>query len=91
MLEGQPPPFTLSPSHHTARLKTDHLTFQNPSISQVADLRRVITSKLDIEDRKLAVVEVARNKVHRTLEERMLLRFLNTTTRWVLTAAINIG
>ena len=51
----------------------------------------MITSKLDIEDRKLAVVEVARNKVHRTLEERMLLRFLNTTTRWVLTAAIDIG
>ena len=49
----------------------------------------MITSKLDIEDRKLAVVEVARNKVHRTLEERMLLRFLNTTTRWVLIAAIN--
>ena len=49
----------------------------------------MITSKLDIEDRKLAVVEVARNKVHRTLEERMLLRFLNTTTRWVLIAATN--
>ena len=29
MLEGQPPPFTLSPSHHTARFKMDHLTFQN--------------------------------------------------------------
>ena len=34
-------------------------------------------------------MEVARNKVHRTLEERMLLRFLNTTTRWVLIAVIN--
>ena len=91
MLELQPQPFTWLPSRHTARFKTDHLTFQNSSITQVADLRRVITSKLDIEDRKLAVVEVARNKVHRTLEERMLLRFLNTTTRWVLIAAINIG
>ena len=53
-------------------------------VPQVADLRRVITSKLDLEDRKLAVVEVARNKVHRTLEERMLLRFLNTATRYGL-------
>ena len=41
----------------------------------------MITSKLDIEDRKLAVVEVARHRVHRTLEEKMLLRFLNTTSR----------
>ena len=52
-----------------------------PSHGQVADLRRAITSKLDIEDRKLAVVEVARHKVHRTLEDKMLLKFLNTTTR----------
>jgi len=54
-----------------------------PSHGQVADLRRAITSKLDIEDRKLAVVEVARHKVHRTLEDKMLLKFLNTTTRRV--------
>ena len=44
----------------------------------------MITSKLDIEDRKLAVVEVARHRVHRTLEEKMLLRFLNTTSRYYL-------
>ena len=43
----------------------------------------MITSKLDIEDRKLAVVEVARHRVHRTLEEKMLLRFLNTLTMYL--------
>ena len=47
----------------------------------MGDLRQAVTARLDLQDRKLEVVEVARHRIARTLEDSMLLRFLSSFSR----------
>ena len=49
--------------------------------SQVGEVRGALVARLGLQGRRLAMVEVARGKVLRELDDKLLLRFLNLSTR----------
>ena len=49
--------------------------------SQVGEVRAALVTRLGLHGRRLAMVEVARGRIVRELDDKLLLRFLNTSAR----------